>query len=231
MPVYAPITSIGNYQLYAWDVNPSDAIDSILRHIDYSFTRVQKWTTNFHRYNDQGLEILGKQIVRQNEFQIKLERWTQSDITALEQFIDSHDGEAEPFYFTAPDDGQPYTVLFQEPEIQWKLDNADIRSGTIKLMEAGDLDNSLPNDEVYPPYVEPPLIVLAVQTAVGATQLPLNTSRRLAANTQVTVGYGGNGYTVPEVVTIVNILDSTDITVAPALVHLHYQYEIVHPAP
>lgn len=206
MPLYAPTASVASYQLLPLTVSPLDTIDDILHAIDYSYQRTQIWTTKFQRYNDQGIETMPKQVIKQNAWEIKIQRWVPDDIAPLETFIDDHYGTGLPFYFTSPDDGVANIVYFAEDKISFTVPGAAVRTATIKLVEAGDTDNSLNNDLVYPSYVEPPLIVLAAPVTGSASPqtIHLNTSARLAAGQSIIVGDGTPASEISSVISVVS---------------------------
>jgi hypothetical protein len=223
MPLYSPASSVAQYQLLPQTIDPADNIDTILLHIDYSFKRVQRWSTRVQRYNDQGIEIMPRQVILQNDFEITLTRFTENDIRTLESYIDAHFGEAQPFYFTAPDDNTAYVVIFGESGISYTVINAAVRTATIKLTDAGDVDNSINNDLVYPSYVEPPEIVLASGASAGSSvAINVNTTRRLATGTIVAIGFGSHDQ---EATTVISVVNSTQFTAN--LTNSHVSGELV----
>jgi hypothetical protein len=148
----APTASVSDYQLLPQTVTAS--IDPIFAKMDYSFIRKVKWVTVVQRFKDQSFEVMPNQVIPMYEFTAKMDRWTPDDIATLETFIDSVQGAAYPFLFTAPDDHVVYKVKFAEDGQGYTVSNAAVRSGEISMVSAGDLDNSVDNDAAYPVYVE-----------------------------------------------------------------------------
>jgi hypothetical protein len=148
----APTASVSSYQLLPQTVSLS--IDSLFAHMDYSFTRKVRWVTVVQRFKDQSFEIMPNQVIPMYEFTVRMDRWTPNDATALESFVDSVNGSAYPFHFTAPDDGLVYNVRFKEDEQGYTVPNAAVRTGELTFESVGDINNSIDNDAAYPVYVE-----------------------------------------------------------------------------
>ncbi len=148
MPLYAPTAQVR--QLLAMTPQHTLVLDSV----PYSFTRRVRWTTLKHWYADARPEVLGKQLLKLQEFVIRRENWTPDEIAALQDFVDVHKGAAYPFYFTAPDDGQTYVVRFREDQVEYSVPSAVVRTGELVLVEAGDMDNTINNYLVYPDYAK-----------------------------------------------------------------------------
>src|SRR5436305_1806451 len=96
--VYAPSASVANYQLLPYTIDPLNTLDSVLAHIEYSFTRKQSWVTLVQKYADQQFELMPQQLLAINEFTLTREAWTRTEISALEAFVDLNKGSAYPFF-------------------------------------------------------------------------------------------------------------------------------------
>jgi len=137
--------------------------------MDYSFTRKAHWTTGFQRFKDQSTQSLPTQLIAIFEFAIQVERWTPDAVTVYEDFIDSVCGTAYPFQFIAPDDGVVYNVRFKDDPQGYTLPAATVRTGELNLITVGDVDNSLNNSAIYPPYVESVTFTVSTASTTSTT--------------------------------------------------------------
>src|SRR5262245_55862572 len=113
--VYSPSATLSGYQLKTYNVTAS--IDSILQKIEYSFYRKALFTTVVQSFADAAFETAAQQVAVGFEFQIHREFAPYTEVEALANFVNQQFGSAAPFHFTAPDDGQVYTVRFQSDQI------------------------------------------------------------------------------------------------------------------
>jgi hypothetical protein len=155
-------------QLREYEIDLEDEFLLPLDGFEYGFIRKVRWQTVSQRYPDNRLETLPQQLLRRHEFEFHSDKWRKPDIDYLEEFVFQHKGPLLPFLFTAPDDGQTYEVRFKE-DFTYALPSPEVRTGSIVLVEAGDLDNTQNNVLVYPDYVESesPIIIATNTLADG----------------------------------------------------------------
>lgn len=162
-PLFAPTAAV--YQLNVQ--NTTDEL--VLAQYSYSFYRRIRWKNIMNWYKDQRYESMPQQLLQLEEFVITRDHWTQNEIDYIQQFVNDHKGAAYPFFFTAPDDGFAYQVRFND-DFGVVLSDAVARKGQLTLVAAGDLNNSINDGLVYPPYVQSTTTTISTTTtSTGST--------------------------------------------------------------